>query len=368
MKKKRFWGIVSLCAILVGLIIVSLILVLYYTGHPGLKTVIQREEIDIENPITEIEIEATFSDVKIVTISEKAGSVRYGGPKAEKLYCERTYQDGKLTIKQVDARKWYEKIMINHQAEQECEIVLYLPQGVSYQSLKIKTSSGDVFVPHEGVVKKSHSISFNEVSVETSSGDIDFSAGLAITGVSYGGASFKTSSGDVRLQGVRNAPLRVETSTGDITLINSEFEGGLSLATSTGEVQLSHVTLAQSDSVYLKSDTGDISFHEVTAGSVKMESNSGDVELTSVLLTGELRIETDTGDVEIERSDAGSLWIETDTGDVEVELLTGKTYFVESDTGRVKHPPQDRDGGQCRVETDTGDVKITLFSDRHHDD
>lgn len=361
MKKKRLLGFVSFCAILVGLIIVSIVLVLYYTGHPGLKTSIPREEIDIETPITEIEIEATFSDVKIVTIGEKAESLQYAGPKGERLYCECTYQNGKLTIKQVDTRKWYEKIMINHQAEQECEIVLCLPQGTSYQSLKIKTTSGDVFVPNEGVVKKSNSVSFEEVSVETSSGDVDFAARLAIAGASYGSASFKTSSGDIKLQGVRNAPLRAETSTGDITLINSEFEGGLELITSSGEVQLSNVRLTGNDSVYLKSDTGDVSFHEVTAGGVKMEIETGDVELTMVLVTGELRIEVDTGDVDVKRSDAGSIYLETDTGDVEMELLSGKVYSVEADTGDVTYPDHDKNGGTCHVTTDTGDVRITVM-------
>ena len=374
MRSKRAWGIVAFGAILIGLIMVSIVLILYYTGHPGVKIIVPRERFIVEEAIRDIEIESSFADVKIVISSSKSPRSSFEVPDGEQLYCEHELVQGKLTIRLVDERAWYEK-MGDHHIKKESTIVLYLPFSYCYGDLTIKTASGDVYVPYAEYSKKNNSFAFETVNVETSSGDIDFCAGVAMSGVSYGSASFTTKTGDVKLEGIRNAPLRVETSTGDIQLINSSFEGDVEISTSSGEVQLSNVSLSKSDIIYIKASSGDVDFFNVDAGAVKVETDTGDVELSNVviqgaglrpnghsLMGGDLRIETDTGDVELKRSDAQSLFVTTDTGDVEIELLTGKYYSVKSDTGDVKHPEHDQHHGQCHVTTDTGDVEITVIS------
>jgi DUF4097 and DUF4098 domain-containing protein YvlB len=64
---------------------------------------------------------------------------------------------------------------------------------------------------------------------------------------------------------------------------------------------------------------------------------------------------TDTGDVEIENSDAGTVNIETNTGDVSGNFLTPKWFSAFSDTGDVTVPNTPK-GGECRIQTDSGDI------------
>ena len=74
-----------------------------------------------------------------------------------------------------------------------------------------------------------------------------------------------------------------------------------------------------------------------------------------VLAEDYLQIFTDTGDVEIEGSDAGTVNIETDTGDVSGHFLTSKWFSAFSDTGNVT-VPNTPEGGECRIQTDSGDI------------
>ena len=366
MKKKALCNIIALLFIVVGLLVVAGVFFAIDFDFSRLNTEtyqIGTYRHDAGEELSEIEINTTFFDVKILPMSEGEEAVVYY-PYSENIRHEINWIDGKLSIVVVDGRAWYEKWGLVNVETNSTVIEVHLPHR-HYEKLKILAGSGDVNVA--GEYNGKDVLSFGNVSVETGSGDIAFSATMAKQDAPYN-AGFSSGSGDVYLRGIQSVPVSVSTDTGSITLRDCVSTASFSLCSSSGEIKVDNVASAEGEFILILGDTGDVKLSHVMIGALKVTSDTGDVELLEVLVEGELRIETDTGDVEIERSDAGSFWIETDTGDVELELLTGKTYFVESDTGRVKHPPQDHGGGQCRVETDTGDVEITLFSDRHHDD
>ena len=59
------------------------------------------------------------------------------------------------------------------------------------------------------------------------------------------------------------------------------------------------------------------------------------------------------------KSDAGEIYIETDTGDISGTLLSNKIFMYDSDTGDVNLPSV-MSGGKCQIETDTGDIEISI--------
>ena len=81
--------------------------------------------------------------------------------------------------------------------------------------------------------------------------------------------------------------------------------------------------------------------------------------MEDVVASESISIRTDTGDVEFEACDAPQIVIKTDTGDVKGSLLTGKEFITNSDTGKIR-VPENSAGGRCEITTDTGDIRITI--------
>ncbi len=112
-------------------------------------------------------------------------------------------------------------------------------------------------------------------------------------------------------------------------------------------------------SLFVETDTGDISVKNVVADTVHISVDTGDIQLTDVVANSKLQIETDTGDVEFVRCDANEIFVETDTGDVEGTLLTPKTFFAYSRTGDVV-VPYPSEGGRCAITSNTGDIELRI--------
>ena len=367
--KKKWIGVLAFSSIIVGLALIAGVFFAIDFNFARLNTESYQTGTylhDTADELNEIEISSSFFDVKILPMSaECEGIVRY--PYNENIRHEIEWTDGKLTIRLVDGRKWYEKwSVVNVDTQNTIEV--YLPHG-HYEKLKVLSGSGDVCVM--GTIADEDVLSFGNVSVETGSGDIDFRAKLMRQDTFYN-ADFTSGSGDVYLNGIQCVPVSVSTRSGSITLKNCISTGIFTLYTSSGDVWLEDVVSTYEAFIFVNTDTGDVKLSRVMIGAVKVITDTGDVEFAEVvvqgyglrpngfsLMGGDLRIETGTGEIELERSDAQSLFLTTDTGDVELELLTGKYYFVTSDTGDVEHPDHEQHG-QCHVTTDTGDVMITV--------
>lgn len=207
-------------------------------------------------------------------------------------------EDGTLYIRLVDERKWYERMEVSMQSP---ALTLYLPEG-DYGDLVIENSTGDVSIPG--------SFQFDRIQI-------------------------KCSTGDVNLQSSAET-IAVKTSTGDIQLSNLDAEE-VTLNVTTGRVQL----------------------YKVKCGVLSTEGDTGKVFFEDVLAEQSLFIRRSTGDVKLTACDAGSITIETDTGDVTGTLRSGKTFKTKTSTGKVQIP-RDASGGTCEIKTSTGDIKISI--------
>lgn len=229
-------------------------------------------------------------------------------------------QDGTLTIRETDTRKWYDYIGVTYGTP---SITVFLPAG-EYGKLFIKESTGDIEI--------SKDFHFESMDITTSTGDV--------TNYASTSASMKIAAGtgDIRVENITAASLDLSVSTGKVTVTDVVCEGDFTVGVSTGKTYLT----------------------DIACRSLTTSGNTGDISLNRVIAAEAFHIVRTTGDVEFDRCDAAEIFVETDTGDVEGTLLTDKVFFVTTDTGDVE-VPRTATGGRCEIITDTGDVEIDIF-------
>ncbi len=142
---------------------------------------------------------------------------------------------------------------------------------------------------------------------------------------------------DLDIDGISTKSMKIEVDTGDIDIKNSSVMGDFRVKTSTGDVNLTEV---KSANLYFDTDTGDIT-------------------LEHALSQGVLDIKTSTGDVDLNDIDSSTGKIETDTGDVSGNILTSKIFYAKTSTGDVNVPTSTQ-GGIYNITTSTGDIEITV--------
>ncbi len=127
--------------------------------------------------------------------------------------------------------------------------------------------------------------------------------------------------------------IKINGSTGDVTMKNRNIDGDINIEISTG-----HVTL-----------------EDVKAKNLSIKCSTGDVIMDKTVVSGKLRIDSSTGDVKFTSGDAESIDIDTSTGDIYCTFLSEKNIKAETSTGKVS-VPQGGSGGECRLDTSTGDI------------
>ena len=271
----------------------------------------------VSNTFTSVSVADTVSDIRFV--QSGTGECRVECVEESNLKHIVTVENGVLTIRQKDERRWSDHIGI---LTEPTTVTIYMPAG-EYESLNVITDTGDVDVPAD--------FSFGTVRIESDTADIVCLANASES------AEFITDTGDIRVEHTLLENLKMKTDTGRITIGSVSLFGGIQISSHTGNVGLTDITCTGS---------------EIT-------TTTGKVTLTRCLINGKLDVETDTGDVLLDAVDADEIEIDTDTGDVTGTLLSEKIFFVESETGKIE-VPRGMTGGPCEIETDTGDVKLSF--------
>ncbi|MBE6689686.1 MAG: DUF4097 domain-containing protein [Ruminococcaceae bacterium] len=228
-------------------------------------------------------------------------------------------ENGTLTVRANDSRKWYEHISWYDRGER---LTVYLPQ-TAYATLKIEGSTGDVELPQD--------LSFGSIDIALSTGDVSCKASASQA------IRIAASTGDIRLEGLSAASLALSVSTGDVTVTSTTCAGDVTISVSTGKVILS----------------------ELTCKGLTSDGSTGDISLKNVIVAEKLLVERSTGDVRFEHCDADELSVMTNTGDVIGSLRSDKVFIVDTNTGS-KEVPATTAGGRCEITTDTGDIRITI--------
>ena len=319
-KTKALWLIIATLVLIISLLI--FVVAMSSIGW-DFRKINQSSDItnsyDIEENVDTVSVFDDTADIYFVTSSDDKLHVVCHEEK--NLKHSVTVKDGKLEIKLIDERKWYEHISPFNFSKHK--VIVHLPKE-TVSALMIDSSTGDVNLSRE--------LSFSSLVISLSTGDVKVFASV------LGNTKIETSTGDVSLSGASFDSIDLKVSTGDIEL-SSLSAGDIKMTVSSGSAEL----------------------NAVNCKTVTTSGSTGDVDFERVVVSGKLSITRSTGDVEFEDCDAAELYVKTSTGDVEGSLLTSKIFFTKSSTGRI-NVPKTTSGGACEIETSTGDIEIYIKS------
>lgn len=250
---------------------------------------------EITEDFSNISIIADIEDIRILASTDNTASVIFVEEERQRHSAD--VINGTLNISFNDTREWYEKIGIF--STKGPSITIYLPK-TSYDALSIDSDTSDILLPK--------GFTFNSIKIKNSTGDIE------MTNTTVGALELTTTTGDMEIENI--------TCTGDIKI-----------AVTTGEAELSNITCSN---LYSIGDTGDIELENVISqGSFNITRTTGDVGLEACD-AAEITVVTDTGDV------SGSLLSEkiyitsSDTGRIRVPQTTsGGKCQITTDTGDI---------------------------------
>lgn len=226
-----------------------------------------------------------------------------------------------LHIENTDNKKWYEYIGV---FQLQPELNIYLPPA-EYDKLNANSQSGDINI--------SKGFSFNDTTLYSSSGNLSCAASASNR------IAIKTISGDIYAKDLEADNLRLESSSGNISLLSASLDAGAELNSVSGDIKASDVRCSL-----------------LTAG-----STSGGIKLQDVQTQNNLNIVNVSGDIVLDKSDAAFLRLKTTSGDISGNLLSPKIFNAYSVSGEINVPPSSSiASGECRINTVSGDIKIQI--------
>lgn len=314
----KIWLIVGAVLVILGLLIFTVVMSLNHWDFSKLGTIKYVTNTHTFNEeVADISILTDTADILFGVSDDDTCKVVCR--EQESLQHSVSVVDGTLTVKLVDQRKWYEYISISVGHSQ---VTVYLPQR-EYQTLVIKAGTADVALPRE--------LSFDSTDISLSTGDVSSFASVAKD------AKFKTSTGNIWVEGISPETLDLAVTTGHVTVSKVNCSGDLTVRVSTGKARLTEVAC-----------------HDLTS-----TGSTGDMDLTHVVASGSFDLKRSTGDIRFSSCDAAQIIAKTTTGNVSGSLLSDKVFIAQTSTGRVK-VPKTTTGGICDISTGTGDIEIQI--------
>jgi DUF4097 and DUF4098 domain-containing protein YvlB len=210
-----------------------------------------------EGTFEEIIVDTNLSDIDFLLSPD--GKCKVVSMEEENVSHTVEVKDGRLTIKAVDNRKWYDYIGISWENPY---LTVYLPE-TEYKALFVETDVGKV--------KVSDGFYFETIDLSGNTGDFE------LTNVTCN--SFKA-----------------DTDTGDISLKNVIAKGNITIETDTGDIEFDRCDAL---SIKTETDTGDVKGTLLSEKKFTAYSSTGDVRVPNTSGGGKCEITCDTGDINI---------------------------------------------------------------------
>ncbi len=209
-------------------------------------------------------------------------------------------EDGVLLVEQ-DRKVRFRLFNFGFSSSEFRELTVYLPRDGDY-ALDFRTQVGKIDLAFAEVE------AFESVRIQSSTGNItlknlDVAADFEV----------KTQTGSMDLDKITCQDLEAMVSTGKMTLENIAANA-LDLTNSTGKIQVSDSVIA--NDVNAQNSMGDIVMTRVTASAFDLESSTGSIEvILDSALSIEFDLRTTLGEVEVFGQDQGQKHV-TNTGDI----------------------------------------------------
>lgn len=260
-------------------------------------------------------------DVNVEILPSEDGKITVSRNETEKVFYSVSVENGTLTVRRVDNRKWYERIQFfNFNAP---VLTVRLPKG-EYQTLNAKVRSFNLSVA-EGIV-------FDRATVTASSGSVRYFADVKET------LTLTVTSGSLSVKKVSAGEI-----TGTVTSGRMKWE----------EISCKRLTLSGT--------SGTTELNDVAASdSVCLELVSGSVTLTDVVCDGDFSVKSTSGSLRLNRCDGEKITLQTTSGSVKGTLRSPKVFNVKVSSGSVNVPDSVQNAGLCEIKTTSGSVKISI--------
>ena len=259
------------------------------------------------------------SDIRLLPSED--GKCRVVFTESNKVTYSSNVEDGTLTIKRVEDRKWYDYFGFNFTSY---SVKLYLPET-----------------------------KYNYVNIKTFSGDIELSEGLTFHHV-----NLDCSSGDIRCYAAIDDNLFAESSSGDMDIKGISPANGITLANTSGDIKLSDIDSACK--IDISNTSGDIIANNISCENLEIRSTSGDATLNSVIASGKIKIKSTSGDIRLDGCDANEFDVRSTSGDIEGTLKSDKVFNVHTTSGDINVPSSVEGSGTFSADVTSGDVKISI--------
>ena len=268
-------------------------------------------------------IQGNFSNISILTsdydvnlLPAEDGVPRLAAKEARRVRHSMEVTDGTLSIQIQDDRGFRDRIGIFIQSP---SMTLYLPES-SYDTLLIKTTSGDISIPD--------SFTFTDAALKSNSGSIGSAANVTNR-------------------------LSSEATSGSVTLSNAAV-GFVEASANSGSVVLSDIT---ADTLEIETTSGSIHLQTSAGNSIQAKTTSGSIHLRDILASCSLSLSSTSGGIRLSKCDAPEIQIKTTSGSVTGQLLTPKHFQVDTNSGTVSVPYAVA-AEICRIETTSGSVRF----------
>ena len=274
------WLITAIAFVAIGLILFVVVMMACNWDFSKLSTAkYETNTYDLKDPFTGIAMETDTADIRF-TLSDD-GTCKVVCYEPENARHSVAVQDGLLTIKHSDQRKWYEHLDITSVTSR---ITVYLPEA-EYGTLSITERTGDIELEKD--------FRFDSIDVSASTGDVTCYASADTVNIA-------TSTGHIWAGNISADSLEISVTTGKVTVSDVICSGDITVNVSTGRTAMTNITCR----------------------SLRSGGDTGNITLTNVVAAGTFNIERSTGDVTFDRCDADEIFVITDTGDVRGSLLS----------------------------------------------
>ncbi|SEG05434.1 DUF4097 and DUF4098 domain-containing protein YvlB [Eubacterium ruminantium] len=261
MEKKRGSHYVAFSLMMIGLLLaISGFAMVGFNYKKLSNEETEDKKFTTEKKIENIIIKSDVADVKLIKTDDDEIKVEYS--ESKKLKCSISVDNGTLTIKQKDNRRWYE--FIGFHFSTDYKINVYLPEK-QYESVKVTSDTGSV----------------------------------SVSGFSIDDLSISVDTGAIKVKNVKCEEIKAETDTGTVTFTDVVAKGDMSVKTDTGSIDFTDIDAA---SIVMNTDTGSIKGTVLSEKIFSASTDTGSVNVPEGESGGKCKLTTDTGSINVKYS------------------------------------------------------------------
>ena len=133
----------------------------------------------------------------------------------------------------------------------------------------------------------------------------------------------------------------------------------ISVRSNTGCVDISSIIC--NGAIDIQINTGNVNLKSVSCQALRSKGNTGCISLDKLTATESVSIKRRTGKVSLNDSSAPEIFVETNTGSVCGRLPSNTVFAVCTCTGKIKIPKPpigETIGGRCEIKTNTGNIRF----------